>query len=54
MDKKLLLIIFNSTVVSDHIDLDNFIACFPYLNGCVVNDKSSSRCIPKSSRCKKI
>lgn len=39
------------TVVSDSIDLDNLIACFPYCAS--VNEKTkSSRCIPKSSRCK--
>jgi ubiquitin-associated and SH3 domain-containing protein len=39
------------TVISDTIDLDHLIACFPYCAS-AVNQKTSSRCIPKSSRCK--
>lgn len=39
-------------VISDTIDgIDHLIACFPYCAS-AVNDKTSSRCIPKSSRCK--
>lgn len=43
-------------VINDTIDgLDHLIACFPYCasSSTVNGEKTSSRCIPKSSRCKK-